>query len=167
MKKISNVAITGALWLLLFSLNSGCGVAGSKAVLEAFPPVKKNQVRHIIYLEDKNRGEENGFQVELIPGKTVETDGVNVYGVDLFLEPVSLQGWGYTYYQVSGKETVHSTMMAVPENIPTVEKFVAGTPLMVGYNSRLPIVIYSQEGVDIRYRVWTAGEMRTPPGTKQ
>jgi len=29
---------------------------------------------------------------------------------------------------------------------------------MIRYNSRLPVVIYSPEGVEIRYRIWEAGE---------
>ena len=28
---------------------------------------------------------------------------------------------------------------------------------LIRYNSRLPIVVYAPEGVEIRYRIWSAG----------
>ncbi len=51
------------------------------------------------------------------------------------------------------------TLMAVDPKAPKVSRFVglAGDPYLVRYNSRLPIVVYVPEGVEVRYRVWTAG----------
>jgi len=131
---------------------------GSSAI-DAFPEAKDGEIRHVIYLNEKVRGEEENFKVELIPGKRAKTDGVNAARVGLFLEPVALTGWGYTYYKVSGKDLIVTTMMAVPEGAESIERFVAGTSLMVRYNSRLPIVIYSPPGVDVRYRLWTGGDL--------
>ena len=159
MEKMFDTAIVGALSFLLFILSIGFCVAGGGAPIDAFPPAAEGQVRHVLNLEDKVRGKEDNFQVELIPGKVVMTDGVNVSRVALSLEPVNLKGWGYTYYKVSGNDHVLTTMMAVPEGTPAVEDFVAGKSLMVRYNSRLPLVIYSPEGIEIRYRIWTAGEV--------
>lgn len=51
-----------------------------------------------------------------------------------------------------------STMMAAPEGSEKVKKFVSGTPLLIRYNSRLPIVVYAPEGYEIKYRIWTAGD---------
>lgn len=31
---------------------------------------------------------------------------------------------------------------------------------MIRYNSQLPIVIYSSPDAEVRYRIWTAGEMK-------
>lgn len=142
----------------VFSAGICVGGSGSPAI-EAFPQAKDGEVRHVIYLNDKERGEDENFKVELIPGKQAKTDGVNAARVGLFLEPINLKGWGYTYYQVGGKDLVLTTMMAVPAGAEPVERFVSGKSLMVRYNSRLPIVIYSPQGVDIRYRIWTAGEL--------
>jgi ecotin len=49
------------------------------------------------------------------------------------------------------------TLMAVDPNVPKVSKFitVAGEPYIIRYNSRMPIVIYVPEGVEVRYRIWT------------
>ena len=56
------------------------------------------------------------------------------------------------------------TLMAVDPNAPKVARFVTlgGDPYLVRYNSRLPIVVYAPEGVEVRYRIWAAGaETRT------
>jgi ecotin len=39
-----------------------------------------------------------------------------------------------------------------------VERFIAisGEPYLIRYNSRLPIVVYVPEGVEVRYRIWKA-----------
>lgn len=159
---LTSIGIFCVLSVLALGVGCSLGATGSKA-LEAFPQAKDGEIRHVIYLGDKLRGEEENFKVELIPGKVAKTDGVNVARVGLFLDPVTLKGWGYTYYHVSGKDLVMSTMMAVPEGVAPVERFVAGKSLMVRYNSRLPIVIYSPEGVDVRYRLWTGGELLEVP----
>jgi ecotin len=48
--------------------------------------------------------------------------------------------------------------MAVDPNTPKVDRFitVAGEPLLLRYNSKLPVVVYVPEGVEVRYRVWQA-----------
>jgi ecotin len=51
-----------------------------------------------------------------------------------------------------------STLMAVPPGTAQVTKFVSGTPLLIRYNSRLPVVIYAPQGSEIRYRIWQAPE---------
>lgn len=163
MKKMFDGAMIGFFCLLSCVLCTKICVAGTGSPLDAFPQAKDGQVRYVIYLDEKDRGEEEMFKVELIPGKIATTDGVNSSRVGLSLEPVILKGWGYTYYEVRGKDLLLSTMMAVPEGTTPVVGFVAGKPLMIRYNSRLPIVIYSPSGVDVRYRFWTAGEMEKAP----
>ena len=50
------------------------------------------------------------------------------------------------------------TLMAVDPHAPKVSRFIAlgGEPYLIRYNSRLPIVVYAPEGVEIRYRIWSA-----------
>ena len=50
------------------------------------------------------------------------------------------------------------TLMAVDPNAPKVSRFVtlAGEPYLIRYNSRLPVVVYVPEGVEVRYRIWRA-----------
>ena len=126
--------------------------------LKPFPEAENGQVRHVIILPEKTREEEVDFQVELIPGKVMETDGVNRIYLGHKLESRPLKGWGYTFYEVTGEGEAMSTLIGVPPGTPRVEKFVAGKSIMIRYNSRLPVVIYSPEGVEIRYSIWEAGE---------
>ena len=37
------------------------------------------------------------------------------------------------------------------------ERSLGGDPFLIRYNSRLPVVVYVPEGVEVRYRFWTAG----------
>ena len=51
------------------------------------------------------------------------------------------------------------TLMAVDPDAPKVARFITlgGEPYIIRYNSRLPIVVYVPEGVEVRYRIWTTG----------
>ena len=124
--------------------------------LKPFPKAKNGMERFVIVLPEKKRGEDAGFKVELIPGKTMMTDGVNNYFMGASLEPMNLKGWGYTFYEIKGRAAVGSTLIGVPPGQPQVKKFVAGQPLLISYNSRLPIVIYAPKGFEIKYRIWSA-----------
>jgi ecotin len=48
--------------------------------------------------------------------------------------------------------------MAIDPNEPKVARFIAmgGEPYLIRYNSRIPIVVYAPEGVEVRYRIWGA-----------
>lgn len=39
---------------------------------------------------------------------------------------------------------------------------LGGDPYLVRYNSKLPVVVYVPEGVEVRYRIWSAGEGAEP-----
>lgn len=145
--------------LIVLLVTAGSAIANSQPAhpqLKAFPTTIAGMTRFVIVLADKERDEEDNFNVELLAGKTLMTDGVNQLSMGASLEPQPLQGWGYTYYKVSGSDKVMSTLMAAPEGQQAVEQFVGGKPLLIRYNSRLPIVIYAPEGYEIRYRIWQA-----------
>ena len=126
--------------------------------LKAFPPAKEGMERFVIVLPHKERGEEDVFQVEIIVGKEMLTDGVNLVRLGNTIEPRPLAGWGYTYYEVIGSSETMSTMMAPPPGAPMVSRLVTAPPLHVRYNSRLPIVVYVPKGYEVRYRIWQAPE---------
>jgi ecotin len=77
------------------------------------------------------------------------------------IEARPLEGWGYTYYDVTGSSSTMSTLMAPPKGAAKVKKFVTASPLHVSYNSRLPIVVYAPKGYEVRYRIWKASEITT------
>ena len=129
--------------------------------LKAFPPAKAGMVRYVIVLPEKSRAEEVNYKVELSIGKIVETDGANQYALGSTLKPVSLKGWGYTYYEATGKNVTISTRMAPSPGTPKVKKLVFGRPLLIRYNSRLPVVVYVPEGTSVYYRIFEAPKERT------
>ena len=148
--------LTQFLAIGLVILSAGA-LGADHSELKAFPDANEGMERLVIVLPHKERGEEDEFKVELTPGKIMQTDGVNLMRLGSTISPRPLKGWGYTYYEVTGSDVAMSTMMAVPEGGKTVESFVPGTPLLIPYNSRLPIVIYVPKGYEVRYRIWSAG----------
>ncbi len=134
--------------------------AAEPSQLKAFPPAQEGQIRLVIELPPKGREIANNFKVELIPGKTMHTDGVNLIRLGVNLVPHSLKGWGYTYYELTGDGTAISTMIGVPEGTKGKKTFVHGESIQIRYNSLLPIVIYVPVGYEVRYRIWKAGTLQ-------
>jgi ecotin len=129
--------------------------------LKAFPAARAGMVRYVIVLPEKSRAEEVNYKVELSIGKTVETDGANQYVLGMTVKAMPLKGWGYTYYEATGKDVVISTRMAPSLGTPKVKKLVFGRPLLIRYNSRLPVVVYVPEGTSVYYRIFEAPKEQT------
>ena len=151
---------TWATVVLLFLLAVPAGLATDN--MKAFPPTGEGMVRHVLQLPQQ--ADESGFKVELIVGKTVETDAGNRYFFAGRIEEETIKGWGFPRYMVSKLGAMAGTLMAVDPNAPKVTRFITlgGAPYIIRYNSRLPVVVYVPEGVEVRYRIWTAGaEIKT------
>jgi len=142
--------------ILFLILCCSMSFANTQKQLKAFPSAKEGMVRYVIYLPEKSRAEEVNYKVELLVGKTVETDGVNKYRLGSSLKAVSLKGWGYTYYESTGSDMVISTRMAAASGTTPVKKDIFGRPLLIRYNSRLPIVVYVKKGLRVYYRIFEA-----------
>ena len=130
--------------------------------MEAFPPAGEGMARYVLHLPEL--ADETDFKVELIVGKTVEIDAQNQYFLVGDIEAETIPGWGFTRYLVRKVGPLAGTLMAVDPEAPKVARFVTlgGEPYLVRYNSRVPVVIYVPEGVEVRYRVWSAdGEAKT------
>ena len=130
--------------------------------MEAFPTAGEGMVRYVLHLPEL--ADETDFKVELIVGKTVEIDAQNQYFLVGDIEAETIPGWGFTRYLVRKVGPLAGTLMAVDPDAPSVARFVTlgGEPYLVRYNSRVPVVIYVPERVEVRYRVWSAdGEAKT------
>ena len=148
---MNRLLFAGALAL---ALTSPLHAAGDN--LKAFPAAQPGQARFVI--EVPKEKDESALKVELQVGKTVRTDAHNRYFFGGRLEAVTVDGWGFTRYVLRDLGPMAGTLMAVDPSAPQVERFVAlgGDPKLVRYNSRLPLVVYVPEGVEVRYRVWRA-----------
>jgi ecotin len=154
MKKGERMKGSGLLAALGLLLLGSSGQAADD--MKAFPPADPGMSRHVLHLPEQ--ADEDAFKVELIVGKTVETDQHNRYFFGGGLREEVIVGWGYTRYVLSELGPMAGTLMAVDPDAPKVARFitVGGGPYLVRYNSRLPVVVYVPEGVEVRYRLWSA-----------
>ncbi len=130
--------------------------------MKAFPPAEKGMTRHVLQLPKQD--DEYAFKVELIVGKTVQLAEGNRYFFSGKIKAVNIEGWGFTRYVVSKLGPMGGTLMAVDPNAPKVPRFItiAGEPYLIRYNSLLPVVVYVPEGVEVRYRIWSAAPEAKP-----
>lgn len=145
--------------LTLLTLLTLCAANLSTAAaddLKAFPAAEKGMVRYVLQLPKAE--DESAFKVELIVGKTVRVDAGNRYFFGGKIEEETIEGWGYTRYLVRELGPMAGTLMAIDPDAPKVDRFVAlgGYPYLIRYNSRLPIVVYAPQDVEVRYRIWRA-----------
>ena len=132
--------------------------------LSAFPVAEEGRSRFVITLPF--RADEDLLKVQLIVGKTMKLDPQNRYFFEGRLETESIPGWSYDRYLLKSLGPMAGTLMAVDPNEPKVDRFITigSEPELLRYNSRLPLVIYVPNGVEVRYRIWSAEEkIQTAP----
>ena len=154
MKRIYSIAVV----LMLAAATQVCEADNMKA----FPPPAEGMVRHVLQLPKQE--DESAFKLELLVGKTVRIDKANRYFFGGKIEEETIKGWGFTRYMVTSLGPMAGTLMAVDPNAPRADRFITlgGGPFLIRYNSRLPVVVYAPDGVEIRYRIWSAGaEIKT------
>ena len=122
--------------------------------LKPFPPAGEGMRRFVITLLPQ--ADEDLLKVQLLVGKTVKLDPQNRYFFGGRLETETIQGWGYDRYVLKSLGPMAGTLMAVEPNVPKVDRFITlgGEPELLRYNSRLPLVIYVPDGVEVRFRIW-------------
>lgn len=145
-----------------FNTTVGLIIAGLSTVVHAakleevapFPKPEQGFTRQVIHLP--SQPQEENFQVEILAGKTLTVD-CNRQRLGGILEEKNLEGWGYPFYRLEKVIGPMSTMMACPDG-KSKQDFVpvVGDGFLLRYNSKLPIVLYVPEDVDVRYRVWSA-----------
>jgi ecotin len=147
--------------IVVLSLFAAMSAVWAADNMKAFPPAEAGMVRHVLQLPEQK--DEYAFKVELIVGKTVQLDEGNRYYFGGKIEEANIEGWGFTRYVVSKLGPMAGTLMAVDPDAPKVSRFITlgGEPYIIRYNSRLPVVVYAPEGVEVRYRIWSAAPETT------
>jgi ecotin len=148
MKKVYSIAALG-IFAAALSVHGGDN-------MKAFPPPDQGMVRYVLQLP--KQADETAFKVELLVGKTVLVDQQNRYFFGGKIQQEIIKGWGFTRYDVSQLGPMAGTQMAIDPDAPKVKRFITlgGEPYLIRYNSRLPVVVYAPEGVEVRYRIWAA-----------
>ncbi|MBE7734485.1 serine protease inhibitor ecotin [Devosia faecipullorum] len=125
--------------------------------LAPYPAASAGQVQHVIRLPSLE--DETTAKVEIIVGKTMNVD-CNQHFFGGQLEEKIVDGWGYNYFVLESLGSGASTLMGCVEGSER-EAFVrSSSETLVRYNSKLPVVIYTPDDVDVRYRVWQAGPVK-------
>lgn len=147
-----------AIHLSALLLCTAWGQSEAEKNLKAFPPAEEGKVRFVLFLPEQK--DESAFQVELQVGKVVKVDGVNRQFFTGKIVKQTVEGWGFPSFVVKDLGQMASTLIGVDPSQPLVDRFVTlgGEPFLVRYNSRLPIVVYVPEGVEVRHRIWRADE---------
>lgn len=124
--------------------------------MKAFPPADEGMSRFVLQLPEQ--ADETLFKVQLLIGKTVQTDERNRYFYGGKIIEETIQGWGFPRFVVKELGPMAGTLMAIDPQAPKVSRFITigGESFLVRYNSRLPIVVYVPNGVEVRYRLWKA-----------
>ncbi|ODT85168.1 serine protease inhibitor ecotin [Phenylobacterium sp. SCN 70-31] len=132
--------------------------AGSSASadLRPYPAAAKGQKRTVIQLPALADAEAD-MKVEIIVGKTMRVDcNIRFFGGRVAERTV--QGWGYTYYVLKDLGQAASTLKGCPPGSEHDAFVRSSDETLIRYNSRLPVVVYTPADVEVRYRIWRAGE---------
>jgi ecotin len=168
--RIASLRLSGILCLFWLLASTGSCLmpedvsSNAGKELKAFPPAGEGMSRFVIMLPP--RKDEELLKVQLLVGKTVRLDPQNRYFFGGRLETETITGWGYDRYVLKSLGPMAGTLMAVDPNEPKVDRFITleGEPELMRYNSRLPLVIYVPQGVEVRYRIWRGDDkMITAP----
>lgn len=129
-------------------------------ILKPFPAAQKDHQRYVISVP--NQSNENLYKVEIVAGQTLQTD-CNTKMLAGDLTEKNLEGWGYSYYELTSPKGPATTLMGCP---PGSEKqaFVAmrGDGYWLRYNSKMPIVVYAPKDVEVHYRIWQGRDTPEP-----
>ncbi|WP_430614954.1 ecotin family protein [Flavobacterium sp. JP2137] len=157
MKKTSKLLF----FTLLCAISTGAS-AQDKGKASMFPKAKEGYRQVVIDLPPIKKGE-NNYKVEVFVGKVTGTDSCNNYSLMGELSPVNLDGWGYTYYNFDSESRIIKTLMMCPDD-KKISKFVHDQGTLLDYNSKLPLVVYVNDDLEVRYKIWkTDGKWANKP----
>lgn len=148
-----------AIGAALIALSGSCHAQSGQDDLAPFPAAREGETRHVIRLEPGR--DEDAMRVSIIVGRTQWVDCNRVL-FSTHLEERTAEGWGFNYYVVTGGGPGATTMMACPDTQKTQQFVRSADEPMLRYNSRLPLVVYAPNELEVRYRIWRAGPEQTP-----
>lgn len=131
---------------------AGCSTiqnTGHELDTSMFPSIDGYQ--KIILAENPHRVD--GTLVGITAIKEVVAD-CNTLSLNGEIVEKNLEGWGYPYFQVEvSSQPAPMTKMMCPEPAAP-KKLQIGNELILKYNSKLPVVVYYPEGVDVDFAIY-------------
>ncbi|MDD2552692.1 MAG: ecotin family protein [Dysgonamonadaceae bacterium] len=124
--------------------------------LKSFPEAMEDYDRYVIYLPEE--ADEESLRLEVIPGVTKRVD-CNTHWLIGDFETKAVEGMGYEYMVFESNGDIASTRMACPDD-ELIEKFVAANGDFGRYNSQLPVVVFVPKGIELKYKIWKANDMK-------
>lgn len=124
--------------------------------LKSYPESMDDYDRYVIYLPQHDNEEK--VRLELIPGVIRQVD-CNTHWLTGEFETKEIEGMGYDYIVFNSSGDMASTRMACPDDKLT-EKFVAAQSHFGRYNSQLPVVVFVPKGIELKYKTWSAKDMK-------
>ena len=125
-----------------------------KLDISMYPKTMQGYKQIVIQLPiEKN---EENLKIELFIGieKMVDCNNHTLEGKST---EKNIDGGAYNYFMVESTGVSLSTKMACLD--PPTRKFVTMPPILSSYNSKLPIVIYVPQNIEVKYRIWRADSM--------
>lgn len=117
-----------------------------------FPKAKEGYKKVVISLPEIKKEQEN-YKIEVFIGKVVTTDSCNTYSLIGELSEHQVEGWGYSYYNFDSESRILKTLMMCPDD-KKLERFVHNGGSLLQYNSKLPLVFYVADDLEVRYKIW-------------
>ncbi len=126
-------------------------------MMKPYPLAEAEMQRNVIVLPAVSH--EQNYRVELIVGKKVMADCNLVHLAGSFSEETA-KGWGYPYYRVTLQPGLISTRRAcIPaQKTSRWVTLPAASEKLLRYNSKLPLVVYAPQGIQVSYRLWKGGD---------
>lgn len=152
MKKLMLVLLTSAVLTACSTTPTLPQTVQNANDIAPYPQASEGYVRYAINLPPL--ANENNARVELLIGKEINVD-CNVKRLTGTIKQEELKGWGYSYYVVENVNSGISTMMACLKSTNKTEFVTVDHNLgWLDYNSRLPIMIYAPNDIQVKYRIW-------------
>ncbi|KPH15341.1 ecotin family protein [Chryseobacterium sp. ERMR1:04] len=120
-----------------------------KLDIEMYPKAKPGYKQ--VYIQVPIEENESDLKVEFFVGIETLVD-CNRHTLVGNVDSKNLEGWGYSYYEVTYDGKMMSTKMGCGKAAKTKE-FVSFQPQITSYNSRSPLVFYVPKDMEVRYKV--------------
>jgi ecotin len=124
----------------------------AQAETKMYPAPNENMVQHILTLPKLNDESQYLIEIQIGQNKLVDCNKVRLMGE---IHTLSLDGWGYPYYQVDSMIQAPSTKMMCTE-AKTAQFISLNDTITQEYDSRLAKVFYLPKEAQLRYRIWRA-----------